>query len=62
MLAPSTLWAWRNYQRLLREGSITTDYNGKLAVGEVLIGQLTPEEGVLKLKAEADAAIRNASM
>lgn len=31
-------------------------------VNEVLIGQLSPEEGVQKLKAEADAAIRNASM
>jgi ABC-type glycerol-3-phosphate transport system substrate-binding protein len=31
-------------------------------VNEVLIGQLTPEEGVQKLKAEADAAIRNATM
>lgn len=31
-------------------------------VNEVLLGQLTPEEGVQKLKAEADAAIRNATM
>jgi ABC-type glycerol-3-phosphate transport system substrate-binding protein len=31
-------------------------------VQEVLLGQLTPEEGVLKLKAEADAAIRNATL
>ena len=31
-------------------------------VNEVLLGQLSPEEGVQKLKAEADAAIRNASM
>jgi ABC-type glycerol-3-phosphate transport system substrate-binding protein len=31
-------------------------------VNEVLIGQLSPEEGVQKLKAEADAAIRNATM
>jgi ABC-type glycerol-3-phosphate transport system substrate-binding protein len=31
-------------------------------VNEVLIGQLTPEEGVQKLKVEADAAIRNATM
>jgi ABC-type glycerol-3-phosphate transport system substrate-binding protein len=31
-------------------------------VNEVLLGQLSPEEGVQKLKAEADAAIRNAMM
>lgn len=31
-------------------------------VNEVLIGQLSPEEGVQKLKAEADAAIRNANL
>ena len=31
-------------------------------VNEVLIGQLSPEEGVRKLKAEADAAIRNSNL
>lgn len=31
-------------------------------VNEVLLQQLTPEEGVRKLKAEADAAIRNATL
>jgi len=31
-------------------------------VNEVLIGQLSPEEGVQKLKAEADAAIRNSTL
>jgi ABC-type glycerol-3-phosphate transport system substrate-binding protein len=31
-------------------------------VNEVLLGQLSPEEGVRKLKAEADAAIRNATL
>ena len=31
-------------------------------VNEVLIGQLSPEEGVQKMKAEADAAIRDANL
>lgn len=49
--------------RILSPSPALTEVRGQITanvVNEVLLGQLTPEQGVKKLKAEADKAIRNA--
>jgi ABC-type glycerol-3-phosphate transport system substrate-binding protein len=49
--------------RILDPSPALTEVRGQLtanAVNEVLLGRLSPEEGIRKLKAEADTAIRNA--
>jgi ABC-type glycerol-3-phosphate transport system substrate-binding protein len=49
--------------RILSPSPALTEVRGTITanvVNEVLLGQLTPEQGVKKLKAEADKAIRNA--
>jgi multiple sugar transport system substrate-binding protein len=51
------------YARILAPSPALPEVRGVItanAVQEVLLQQLSPEEGVAKLKAEADAAIRNA--
>jgi sn-glycerol 3-phosphate transport system substrate-binding protein len=49
--------------RILSPSPALTEVRGQITanvVNEVLLGQLTPEQGVRKLKAEADKAVRNA--
>jgi ABC-type glycerol-3-phosphate transport system substrate-binding protein len=53
------------YARILAPSPALPEIRGVITanvVQEVLLQQLSPEEGVKKLKAEADAAIRNATM
>ncbi len=53
------------YARILAPSPALPEIRGVITanvVEEVLLQQLSPEEGVKKLKAEADAAIRNATM
>jgi multiple sugar transport system substrate-binding protein/sn-glycerol 3-phosphate transport system substrate-binding protein len=50
--------------RILSPSPALTQVRGQIAadvVNEVLLGRLTPEDGVLKMKVEADAAIAEAS-
>jgi hypothetical protein len=49
--------------QILRPSPALTQVRGELAatvVNEVMLDRLSPEEGVRKLKAEADEAIQNA--
>ena len=49
------------YARILTPSPALTTVRGQIvadAVNQVLLGQLTPEAGVKKMKAEADKAIR----
>lgn len=51
------------YARILSPSPALTEVRGQITanvVNEVLLGRLSPEEGVKKLKAEADKAIQNA--
>lgn len=53
------------HARILAPSAALPEVRGQITanvVNEVLLQQLTPEEGVKKLKAEADAAIRNAML
>ncbi|HRW06294.1 MAG TPA: extracellular solute-binding protein [Caldilineaceae bacterium] len=53
------------YARILAPSPALPEIRGVITanvVEEVMLQQLSPEEGVRKLKAEADAAIRNATM
>lgn len=52
------------YASILRPSPALTEVRGQItadAVNEVLLGRLSPEEGVQRLKAEADAAIGRAT-